>query len=329
MNPWAPASTLAASFALSPAPSFLLSLAAIYAIATLAAVSLQSRARAVSYPAPVAVLFCPLLIPPDEAVLRAAASILSINAMFRLVELLRMPRALSPQARLSFLIPLPIFVALMDQRRRMRRRGCAFGKEGLRLLGGGVAFLGLWLILNALAQSNFLRSNHLADHTLKLALFVAAVELGAQALCGLERIVGYRTRPMVRNAWLSSTPAEFWRRWNDRVHAWLVRHVFRSCGGRARPARAICCVCLFSGAFHELMFGIATSRFDGYQFAFFAVQAPAIMASGRMKVFARRGGAAGAVWLATFLWLWATSFLFFHGINRVAPMYYASEPWLP
>lgn len=31
----------------------------------------------------------------------------------------------------------------------------------------------------------------------------------------------------------------------------------------------------------------------------------------------------------TILWMYVTSVSFFHGVNRVFPFYYASEPWLP
>ena len=270
------------------------------------------------------------MIPADEPLLRAAASILSIDSLFRLVEMLRLETPKPLKARLSFLLPFPIFIALSDQRGRMRQVSAANGKDWLRALGGG-AFLLCWMILETCADIPALKTNHPLDHTFKFVLFVAAVEVGAQALCGLEHIAGFQTRPMVSRTWQSLIPAEFWRRWNDRVHAWLYRHVFQPAGGASRPGRAIWCVCLFSGAFHELMFGIATSRFDGYQFAFFTLQAPAIMASPRMKAFARRGGGARAALTrtATILWFWATSWLFFHGINRVIPIYYTSAPWLP
>ncbi len=323
---------MVARTALTNAQSFLLSIAAIHAVAATAALLLQTRLRALAFTGSIAVLFCPLLIPPDAPFIRAAASILSIDSMFRLIELARQTKTqpMPLKARLRFLAPFPIFVALVDQKARARRPGTGFARDWLRLVCGGLGFAVCWWTLKACADNAALRANHFLDHTLKLILFVIAVESGARALCGLERIAGCRTRPMVRRTWLSMTPAEFWRRWNDRVHHWLYRHVFQACGGAEKPARAVWCVCLFSGAFHELMFGVATSRFDGYQLAFFTMQAPAIMVSGRLKAFARGGLLrATVVRGVTILWFWATSLLFFHGIDRVVPIFYTSSPWLP
>lgn len=78
------------------------------------------------------------------------------------------------------------------------------------------------------------------------------------------------------------------------------------------------------------MFGISTSRFDGCQLAFFTIQAPAILLSPRLKSFVNRGGRVrtAVARAITIGWFWATSFLFFHGVDRVIPIFYTSEPWL-
>jgi hypothetical protein len=39
------------------------------------------------------------------------------------------------------------------------------------------------------------------------------------------------------------------------------------------------------------------------------------------------GGA--AVRIVTAFWMYATSILFFHGVDRIFPFVYASDPWLP
>ena len=125
--------------------------------------------------------------------------------------------------------------------------------------------------------------------------------------------------------------SEFWRRYNYRIHDWLYRNVFQVTGGRRAPVRSMVLVFLVSGVFHELMFGIATSRFTGYQLAFFALQAPAALASGRLERLARRGGVAGKVIAhgSTILFLAVTSVLFFDGVGKVFPFIYASESPLP
>ena len=47
--------------------------------------------------------------------------------------------------------------------------------------------------------------------------------------------------------------------------------------------------------------------------------------------WARRGGIAGklAAHGFTILYMSVTSVFFFHGVNKVFPIVYASEPWLP
>ena len=99
----------------------------------------------------------------------------------------------------------------------------------------------------------------------------------------------------------------------------------------AAPIRSVLLVFLVSGLFHELAFALATSRLTGYQFAFFTIQGPAALASGRLERLARRGGIAGKITAhaATILFLAVTSVLFFDGVSKVFPFVYASQSPLP
>ena len=67
------------------------------------------------------------------------------------------------------------------------------------------------------------------------------------------------------------------------------------------------------------------SRLDGYQFAFFLLQAPAVVIG---RTIQQKTKANLAARIATVLWMWLTSMLFFHGVARVFPFFYAAEPWL-
>jgi hypothetical protein len=102
-------------------------------------------------------------------------------------------------------------------------------------------------------------------------------------------------------------------------------------GGRRAPVRGVMTTFFLSAIFHELAFGLATSRLDGTQFAFFLIQALAVLISPRLERFARRTGLAGeiAVRGLTVMWMYATSILFFHDVNRIFPFVYASDLWLP
>ena len=123
-----------------------------------------------------------------------------------------------------------------------------------------------------------------------LLTFVLAIESLSRAVCGLERLAGFDTTPMIRNAYLSRTVSEFWRRYNDRIHDWLYRNVFQAIGGRRAPVRSLLLVFLVSGLFHEVAFAMATSRLTGYQFAFFTIQGPAALASGASSAWPVEGG---------------------------------------
>ena len=66
-------------------------------------------------------------------------------------------------------------------------------------------------------------------------------------------------------------------------------------------------------------------------FAFFTIQGPAALASGRLERLARRGGIAGKITAhgATILFVAVTSVLFFDGVSKIFPFIYASQSPLP
>jgi hypothetical protein len=164
-----------------------------------------------------------------------------------------------------------------------------------------------------------------------LPIFVLGIESLSRALCGLERLAGFDTTPIIRNAYLSRSVSEFWRRYNYRIHDWFYRNVFQATGGRRAPDRSVLLVFLVSGLLHEAAFALATSRLTGYQFAFFTIQGPAALASGGLERLARRGGIAAKITAhgATIVFLAITSVLFFDGISKIFPFVYASQSPLP
>ena len=178
---------------------------------------------------------------------------------------------------------------------------------------------------------SLLRSSFALNHAAILPIFVLAIESLSRTLYGLERLAGFDTTPIIRNAYLSRTVSEFWRRYNYRTHDWLYRNIFQPTGGRHAPVRSILLVFLISGLFHELTFALATSRLTGYQFAFFTIQGPAALASGRLERLARRGGIAGKITAhgATIVFLAVTSVLFLEGVSKIFPFVYASPSPLP
>jgi hypothetical protein len=171
------------------------------------------------------------------------------------------------------------------------------------------------------------RSSFALNHTVMLVTFVLAIESLSRALCGLERLAGFDTALIIRNAYLSRTVSEFWRRYNYRMHDWFYHNVFRATGGRRAPIRAMLLVFLISGLLHESAFTLATSRLTGYQFAFFTVQGLGVLVSGPLERLARRGGIAGKITAhgVTIVFMAITSVLFFDGMSRIFPFIYASQ----
>ena len=277
------------------------------------------------------VLVCPLLIPSANIGLRAACAFASIDITFKMIEYFRhwdqMERSRVLRDYFRFLIPFPVFsVVYPDHKRRLLRLESPW-PQVLRLFGGIGGFTIAFLAVRALSSIAVLRSSFALNHAAILPIFVLAVESLSRALFGLERLAGFDTTPIVRNAYLSRTVSEFWRRYNYRTHDWLYRNVFLPTGGRRAPVRSMLLVFLVSGLFHEVTFAMATSRLTGYQLAFFTIQGPAALASGRLERLARRGGIAGKITAhgATILFIAVTSVLFFDGVSKVFPFIYASQ----
>jgi hypothetical protein len=61
------------------------------------------------------------------------------------------------------------------------------------------------------------------------------------------------------------------------------------------------------------------------------LQAPAVLVSPWLKRFADRYGYAGHALARalTIAWFYFTSIFFFRGVERIFPIVYASQPWLP
>lgn len=281
------------------------------------------------------ILSCPLLIPAGEVGLRAFSAFVSGDISFKVIDYLRVTadgnRLLTLREYVTWLIPFPVLSAVYpDHKRRLVRRD-APGQFILTVMGGAVCTLVALATLRVVSGLAAIQSSFVLNHLVMLLTFVLAVESLSRVGWGLERLAGYDTRPIIDNVYRSRTVAEFWYRYNYRIHEWLYRNVFRPCGGRQTPARAVLLVFFVSGLFHEIMFAMATSRLTGYQFAFFMIQAPAVLASGRLQRLALRGGMVGVILAhgATILFMAVTSILFFNGVSRVFQFLYVSRSPLP
>jgi hypothetical protein len=278
---------------------------------------------------------CPLLVPPGKVALRVVAVFLSADIAWKIVDFFRhrtdVERRITLREYYRFLIPFPVLSIVYPDHKQRLQQSRSFWLDVLRLVGGTAGFLIALLVITSMSHVALLQSNFVLDHLVMLLVFVLAIESLSRALCGIERLAGFDTRPIVQNAYLSRSVAEFWQRYNYRMHDWLYRNVFEVAWGRRAPIRSVLMACLFSGIFHELAFALATSRFTGYQFAFFTIQGPAALASRKLERMARRGGIAGKIAAhgATLLFLAITSVLFFDGASKIFPFIYAHPSPLP
>src|SRR5579871_3704344 len=238
------------------------------------------------------ILACPLLIPSPNVGLRAASAFASGDITFKMIDYFRHwgngERSMILRDYYRFLIPFPVLATVYpDHKRRVLRPECPW-PQILGLFGGIVGVTISLLAIRTLSGITLLQTSFALNHAVMLVTFVLAIESLSRSLGGLERLAGFDTAPIVRNAYLSRTVSEFWRRYNYRIHDWLYRNVFQATGGRRTPVRSLLLVFLASGVFHEVVFALATSRLTGYQFAFFTIQGPAALASGHLERLARR-----------------------------------------
>lgn len=276
--------------------------------------------------------FTPLLIAPEHGKIRAVACLMAIDLFFRSTDYarqwrqgsLRNPRFI-PYFR--FLFPFPLFAYKFGS----VTRGPRFISEGWPgTVGAGGAVLFCFGFLHWAAGSETLRTSFLLDHTIKFVTFPMAVGAVARTLTGVERLAGFRVPPLVHKVWRARTVGSFWQRFNTRVHSWCSDNIYSGAARHLSGARPVFLTFFISALLHEIGFAVASSHVDGYQFLFFMLQAPAVIIWHRVDRAVRKS-APGRLVLhaATIVWFWVTSLFFFRGVDRIFPLFYVAEPWLP
>jgi hypothetical protein len=310
---------------------------AAYGLAFLAGSAMRRRGlvaiAAVSIIVP-ALAAAPLLIASDRVILRAIAAFVCTDLVFRLIDYYRESRrgGAAPSFRdfCGFLLPFPVLWVVYRDRQRRSQPELRVWVEVVRSSIGATGVAAGFVMLDIVAGIPALHDSFLVDHLVKVAIFLMTIESASEGLLGLERLAGFDPPPLVNSVYLSRTVAEFWFRYNTRVHRWLYKNVFLPSGGRRAPVRGMLMVFFISAALHELAFDIATSSIDGYQFIFFMIQAPAVFASRFVERLAKRSMPGALIAHAlTIAWMTATSVFFFHGVNRIFPFLYVSQTWPP
>jgi hypothetical protein len=158
------------------------------------------------------------------------------------------------------------------------------------------------------------------EHCIKAStVFALLMPLSAMASAVWRLLFGPALEAMDAPV-LSSTPAEFWRRWNLPAQQFLATYVFEPAGGSRRPVRATLFTFFVSGLVHEYLFGIATGKLQGWQMLFFLVQGAAVLVTSRWRP---RGTVSGISIALTIAFNLATSVWFFRSVAAAVPFYAA------
>lgn len=280
--------------------------------------------------AAVGVAAAPMIIPADDVGARALALFVGVDAVFKLIDANRRAGEYPSTGAgfrkyVRFLVPFPVLLVTGEEKAASERVTSSMKSAVVRTAIGLSLFLVAWGVLFGLQKSALLGSSFVLDHIAKTALFGVTLEIMGLLAAGLERLAGFEPPRLMQWILLSRTPAQFWLRYNTRVHMWLIRNVFRRVGAAHHPIWGVVLVFFVSAVFHEIAFDIALSHVDGYQFTFFMLQIPAVLASPALERFAKRGEAAGvAAHVVTIAWFVSTSVFFFRGIAEIFPFYYTA-----
>jgi D-alanyl-lipoteichoic acid acyltransferase DltB (MBOAT superfamily) len=227
--------------------------------------------------------------------------------------------------------PFPVLLVVFGEREKRLTARPPMARELAIVCLAGCLIVGVFPAVEFASTIPALKARFPLNHAVKLAMFLVTIEAMSRFAWGLERLAGYNIEPIIDKCYLATTPAEFWRRYNTRVGKWLYLNVFVPSGGRRVPIRGVFATFFVSAVLHEVAFAIATSRFTGFQFTFFILQAPAVAVSGRLQPRIDRAGLAVRTLALgiTVLWFYFTSVFFFEGVNRIFPFVYGTQPWLP
>jgi hypothetical protein len=275
-------------------------------------------------------------IPADRIVLRGIGEFIGVDLLFKMLDYGRQFRSrdrasTSFRAYLSLLPPFPVLLVVFGEREKRLPARPPLGHELAIVFVTGCFIVGIFPVVEFASSIPTLQACFPLNHAVKLAMFLVTIEAMSRFAWGLERLAGYNIAPIIDKCYLATTPAEFWRRYNTRVGKWLYLNVFVPCGGRRVPVRGVFAAFFMSAVLHEVAFAIATSRFTGFQFAFFMLQAPAVVLSGWLQPAIDRAGPAvrSISRCISVLWFYLTSVFFFEGVNRIFPFVYGTQPWLP
>lgn len=181
-----------------------------------------------------------------------------------------------------------------------------------------------WLLLKGLYVIDFREVGLLVEHVfISLGFFVAVVGM-FEALTLVARSLGGDAPRFSANPYIAVTPADFWRRYNRTVSAFLYEDVYRLIGRGRWPIGGTLVAFLVSGLIHEYVFAVAAWDLSGLLTGYFLIQGLAVVATAGMKP---RGASRFLSIPLTWLFGLASALLFMAAIHRMVPLYTNTLPW--
>ena len=150
-------------------------------------------------------------------------------------------------------------------------------------------------------------------------------------IVNLHRLRGYEVSEFFLNPFRSSSPGEFWARWNIPVHEWLRADVFLKAGGRHHFWRATLFTFIVSGIFHEYTISLASNTLNGFMVTYFLIQFLAFQMGASLHHLLSKStlyrkmetGKSLLVirWTLTMVSVFLPSVLFLHNLRKVFPIH--------
>ena len=84
----------------------------------------------------------------------------------------------------------------------------------------------------------------------------------------LSELLCYADRYFFSSWWNSTTLESFWRRWNNPVHEWCLRHLFMDVQAYTGASKLVAMIAtfFFSAVFHEILFSVSFKTFRPWFF---------------------------------------------------------------
>jgi hypothetical protein len=263
-------------------------------------------------------LAAPLLVPAPAPATRFVVAVWAAVLLMKVVDLYVGSRRTAPDARTAFAFLFASCLVLRNTPSSQPRRERPLQQVALSAAG-------TLSIYHAMGY-DWTDWPFLLEHSVKILLFAAAAFPACNLLMWAVRRLGGTANDFSAAPAFARTPAEFWRRYNRIVGEFLHYDVGRAVGGVHAPVKAVIAAFAFSAALHEYLLATAAGRAFGFQTAFFALQALAVLATMRL---APRGAAAVAGTILTIAFMLLTSTLFGANIHMAIPIYSNPLPaWL-